>query len=221
MFFVSRVDHANSKAWVVDTEDGVESCMDYYELLGAVLNHGFDIKGVTLGRYNNSGSWFIETVRPYQPASSKTPLQLKLYAMYGVDITLCANELTHIDAPVEPLSFVPVVRLSDFSYKLSGSILNWCSPSKTHRLTLVLDSKLLDWSPTNFRVSNRRAFGMIDGGWIKGLGIKLDVRELKDGRKIHGIYKLAYETIEDVTVVDHSIIDFEDRKGKLLVNLIK
>lgn len=212
MLFLSRLVHVGGVQdsdgntqpayGVVDTDDGIESIVDYSDLCDIIRDFGFDIKGVYTKTININvceTHLFLDYAVPYQPLNDVTQLQAKTSMLTKVRITTWRDMITNIKFDEDACSCRASIRLSDFGNKVADYVFNNTMPVRKHAVTLVLDNRL-DFTKWSFSSGLRGYPG------VEVQGVVYDIRELSDD-KAAIIYKRLYQDKISIFDIRKSLID--------------
>lgn len=210
MLYVSRYIGLDRFA-VYDTDDDTEEVCWASDLDG-VVGGLVKIEGVTVDwrDYTNMDVpyyvSYISSLETYQPESSLSSLQLKTRLLCGVDIITFKEYITGITVHPERIKHPCSIRLSDFGSCVADCVLRMNIHnflSGYHVTTLILDDKL-DFERYAFIIP------LSDNTGVHGFGIKYDIREMTDFRKVRTVYEFFSRLTEEEK--EGSIIDIPSRK---------
>lgn len=173
MLYISR-SFGTSKYGVVDTDDDVETIIDWAELCEAVLVHGLSINGVSTA-INAEGERLVTIAEPYQDMRYYTQAHIKAKTLLGVDIVTYKHIIVRITVDGSVAADGVRIRLSEFGSMINGKMLiQWINNTSNKFATLVLDDNITvyELSPT---------VGMA--------GFYLDIREVSDEHLVSEMYK--------------------------------
>lgn len=206
MLYISRY-FGFANYCVYDTDDGVETEVVPYAIKQAVCESGLEIGGVV------KGSEQLEDILTYQDPEFTTREQTKLSMLLGVDIVTWGNIITGIRWRSEVMSEPVTVRLSDFGKVIGERVLYGNKEFQSHKLTLVVDDSL-EISDMSFTANGfGRAYSII-GRY--GMGVKFDLRELSDERKVQAVYNALVPRHGNKTLIPElskDIIDHPSRRS--------
>lgn len=170
MLYISRYLGSNQYG-VVDTDDDVETVVDFAELTD-IVTALLKIEGVST-RFNSLGVEYITTVRPYQDNQYYTALQAKTKALSGVDIRTWRDEIVFIRINGDVGDKDVYIRLSQFGKKINGYLPVEWSGKANHKVFLVIDDNInaVEMSPCTCI-----------------MGVRMDIHECSDEQLVEYMY---------------------------------
>lgn len=186
---------------VVDTDDGVETVVNFPELEKIYKqNRTLKIEGIqTSGR-------LITDVEPYQVLSTKSALQTKLAVMFNIQTTMYKDVLTSICWDRHSATKSVKIRLSQLCSECADSIFWRPDICSRHIVTLIFDDKI------TFTKQSFAPFAIFTGGiGVEGFGVLYDLRELHNDILAGYVYN---NVIESGAKLD-SILDLPSRVSRM------
>lgn len=195
MLFISRREgekfntssrNADDYAWVVDTDDGVETRHDLNSLFAAVMDYGIHIEGI----YNIRGSSICRggSINVYQVPEHATALQVKYRLLHGIDVAVYNGAVVNIAWNNDNFKISVIIRPSDFATRLGDSILYDMSISEEkaeNNLIVALDDKIEDLSLESLR----GCFVDFQSYMFSVFHVKLDLCDMTSEEKARIVYR--------------------------------
>lgn len=125
---------------VVDTDDDVETFINWTDLMNAVEIYGLTIEGVITDKEDSQ----IVQVIPYQDMRYCSRHQVKTKVLTGVDVRTYKGEITAIIPSADITKDGTRIRLSEFAPKMSDAVyVNWSPVGRSEGpLILVVDDNI-------------------------------------------------------------------------------